>query len=193
MFSQGSWAPYIWMSQCDPWESLDSGPRVCGRPQRSKSNVDLTGPQDPKLQSSGRLAGQCASEGLTDRWVTLFCFRICTFGETKARPDMIVDPFFGAEGTPYCPSGLGVWMKVATTCLSSSGLFLIALLSFYVAFFCLLDLCFSVCWRDGRWESDWVRPNCPWAACAHVFSISARQTPPGCLYVTPPPHVACSI
>lgn len=63
-------------------------------------------------------------------------------------------------------------MKVATTCLGSSGLAwlycLFTLLSLFV------ELVVSILLQ--RWELDWAQPNSPWAACYNIFRISKRQT-----------------
>lgn len=79
----------------------------------------------------------------------------------KVRLDAIIDPVSRGEGRIYCPSGLSVWMKVATTCLSSSWLpWLCCCMSFSVVFYCLLDLHFQLCCRDGTWtEHSQINPE----------------------------------
>lgn len=114
----------------------------------------------------------------------------------KVRSKEIVGPVSGAEGTPYCPSGLGVWLKVATMWPSLYGFFLVVILSFPIVPCCLLDLCLQDLLQ--RWELNSTQPNCPELhatflgflrgrlfLAASILSFPTELAPPRLLHLRP--------
>lgn len=144
-------------------------------PRGSNSKVDLIGPRETRLQLPQifKLKVRIASQHASDTWtISKWFFSVSEsrhLYRQKVRSDRIIDTVSASEWMAYSPPGFGVWMKMATTCLSSSGLswlycctvfFHCSLLSIEHVFQALLQ----------RWESNSVQPNCPWDA-SYIFRM----------------------